>query len=98
MVQDWGYNYIYLRFEISITKVNLENHSHRDVTHMPMEAFNSASLKNSNASKEQECENIWICSASKASMIMNGLEWCRDVMDEAYVPIPFPKEKLKPLK
>ena len=50
MVQDWGYNYLYLRHETAITRVNLKNHSHRDVTHMPMEDFDSASSENSDSS------------------------------------------------
>ena len=44
MVQDWGYNYLYLRHETAITRVNLKNHSHRDVTHMPMDEFDYASF------------------------------------------------------
>ena len=41
---------------------------------------------------------MWMCGASKASMVTNGLEWCRDVMDEAYVPIPYPEEKFEPVE
>ena len=26
----------------------------------------------------------------------DGSEWCKDVMDESYIPIPFQEEKLKP--
>ena len=37
MVQDWCYNYLYLKHETAITRVNLKDYSHRDVTHMPME-------------------------------------------------------------
>ena len=31
-------------------------------------------------------------------MVTDGLEWCREAMDEAYIPIPFPEEKLEPLE
>ena len=41
---------------------------------------------------------FWICGASKASLVTNGSKWCKDVMDEAYIPIPFPKEKLEPVE
>ena len=54
MVQDWGYNYLYLRHETAITRVNLKNHTHRDVTHMPMEEFDSASSENSDSSDEPQ--------------------------------------------
>ena len=49
MVQDRGYNYLYLRHKTAITRVNLKNYSHRDVTHMPMDEFDSASLENSDS-------------------------------------------------
>ena len=97
MVQDWGYNYLYLRHETAITRVNLNNHTHRDVTHMPMEEFDSASSENSDSSDEQR-ENLWMCGASKASVVTDGSEWCKDVMDEAYVPIPYPEEKFEPVE
>ena len=28
MIQDWGYNYIYLRHDCVITRINLRNHSY----------------------------------------------------------------------
>ena len=98
MVQDWGYNYIYLRNKSAITRVNLKDHSHRDVTRMPMEEFDSASSEQSDSSNEDQKENLWMCGASKASMVTDGSEWYRDVMDEAYVPIPYPEEKFEPVE
>ena len=53
MVQNWGYDYIYLRHECAITRVNLKNHSYRDVTHMPMEEFDFGSFECSTESTEQ---------------------------------------------
>ena len=98
MVQDWGYNYLYLQNKTAITHVNLKNHSHRDVTRMPMEEFDLASLEQSNSSHKDQQENLWMCGASKASMVIDGLEWCRDVMDEAYVHVPYPEEKFEPVE
>ena len=98
MVQDWGYNYLYLCNESAITRVNLKDHSHRDVTRMPMEEFDSASLEQEESSNENQRENLWMCGASKASMVTDGSDWCRDIMDEAYVPIPYPKEKFEPVE
>ena len=37
MIQDWGYNYWYLRHDGVITRVNLRNHQYRDVTYSPIE-------------------------------------------------------------
>ena len=98
MVQDWGYNYLYLRNELAITQVNLKNHSHRDVTRMPMEEFDSASSEQLDSSNEDQRENLWMCGASKASMVTDKSEWCRDLMDKAYVPIPYPEKKFEPVE
>ena len=77
--------------------MNLKNHSHRDVTHMPMEEFDSASFENLSSFNNDQRENMWMCGASKASMVNDGSEWCREVMDEAYVLIPYPEEKFEPV-
>ena len=37
-----------------------------------------------------------MCGASRKSVMTDGSEWCKDVMNEAYIPIPFQEEKLKP--
>ena len=95
MIQDWGYDYLYLRHETAITRVNLKNHSHRDVTHTPMEEFDSASSENSDSSDEKDQENLWVCGASRKSIMTDGSEWRKDVMDEYYIPIPFQEEKLQ---
>ena len=44
MIQDWGYNHLYLRQLSAITRINLKDHSYMDVTKMPMEEFDSATL------------------------------------------------------
>ena len=54
MVQNWGYNYLHLWNETAITRVNLKNHFHRDVTRMPMEEFDSASSEQSDSSHEDQ--------------------------------------------
>ena len=94
MVQDWGYNYLCLRNETAITQVNLKNHSHRDVTRMPMEEFDSASLEQLDSFDEDQQENLWMCDASKASMLTDGSEWCRDVMDKSLCTNPLPRGKV----
>ena len=45
MIEDWGYDYLYLWHETAIMQINLKNHSHRDVTYTLMEEFDSTSLK-----------------------------------------------------
>ena len=95
MIQDWGYNYLYLHHEMAITRVNLKNHSYRDVMHTPVEEFDLALSEYSNSYNEEHHENLWICGASKAIMVTNGSKWHKEVMHEAYVSIPHPKEKFE---
>ena len=45
MVQDWGFNYLYLRQVSAITRVNLKDHSYRDVGKTPIEDFLSLQLQ-----------------------------------------------------
>lgn len=99
MVQDWGYDYIYLRHETAITRVNLKNHTYRDVTHLPMEEFDSGSseAESFESSSKKDKTNLCLCDASRTSKQTDGCAWCRDVMDEAYIPMPFPKDLMKPV-
>ena len=39
MIQDWGFNFIYLRQPQAITRINLGNHTYRDVAKTPVEDF-----------------------------------------------------------
>ena len=45
MLQDWGFDYLYLRQETSVTRVNLKNHSYRNVIALPVEEFDFASFE-----------------------------------------------------
>ena len=36
MIQDWGYNYIYLRHAHATTCIDLKDHSYKDVAHTPV--------------------------------------------------------------
>ena len=89
---------MYLRHETAITRINLHNHSYRDVTHMPMDEFDSASSEESDSTEEGNHANLWMCDASKMSMKTDGTELSREVMDPAYVPIPYSEEKFEPVE
>ena len=39
VVQDWGYNYLYLRHDGVTTRVNLSTHEFRDVAKLPIANF-----------------------------------------------------------
>jgi len=47
MIQDWGFDYLYLHHEQVIMRVNLKDHSYRDVTHSPREEFDLMTSQNS---------------------------------------------------
>ena len=75
MLQDWGFDYLYLRQETSITRVNLKNHSYRNVTALPIEEFYLASSEASLPTKPSEdAQNLWMCNASRTSLRPDGSE------------------------
>ena len=63
-----------------------------------MEEFDSASSEISNSSKEEIRENLWVCGASKASLVTDGSKWCKEAMNDTYVPISYLEEKLEPME
>ena len=65
MIQDWGFNYIYLRQQQAVTRINLSNHSYRDVARTPVEDFESATAttKSSRPSWEHSGSHLWMCEA-----------------------------------
>ena len=63
-----------------------------------MEEFDSRSSKASNETSSKDQEHLWLCGAFKTSKQTDGSKWCRDVMDEAYFPTPFPEHKMEPLE
>ena len=65
---------------------------------MPMDEFDSASSEESDSTKEGDRTNLWMCDASKMSMKRDGTEFSREVMDPAYVPIPYSEEKFEPVE
>ena len=65
---------------------------------MPVEEFDSASSEDSDSLEEKNSQNLWLCGASKASMLMDGLEWQKKVINEYFVPIPYPKEMFEPVE
>ena len=65
MIQDWGFNYIYLRQNEAITRINLLDHSYRDVARTPIEDYESATLItiSSQQSWNNSASQLWICGA-----------------------------------
>ena len=61
-IQDWGYNYLYLRHDGVTTRVNLSTHEFRDVEKLPVADFESATTsRNDKSSLGYEGEdNFWL--------------------------------------
>src|SRR5271156_2648216 len=95
MIQDWGYNYLYLRHESVITRVNLRNHSYRDVTRSPVDEFDSASSEPTRKTPSEGREDLWMCGASCTDQ---PVKCNRSVTDEIYIPQPFPEHLIDPLE
>lgn len=101
MLQDWGYNYIYLRHLGNTTRINLLNHSYRDVNKTPVEDFDSAIAGESSPISwlRPKQVDLWACGASECNS-QDKQEWKgdRSYEDSDYVPEPFPEEQLEPLE
>ena len=94
MIQDWGFNYIYLRQQEAITRINVTDHSYRDVARTPVEDFESATLttKSSKPSWMNSKSHLWMCGASDQDEKEE-----KDKNDkDPYILDPFPNEKFVP--
>ena len=58
MIEDWGFNYLYLRHNTDITRVYWKNHSHIKVRHMPTDDLYS--LSSSNSDSENSILPSWV--------------------------------------
>ena len=60
-----------------------------------MEEFVFATSNNLNSIDEPYCEILWIFGTSKTNMVIEKSNWCKDILDQAYIPIPYPKKEFK---
>ena len=96
MIQDWGYNYLYLRHKSVVTRVNLRSHRYRDVTKSPVEEFDSGSSDETESTLSVDKAGLWICGTSCKDLKPEDVVIDRSVTDEAYVPLPFPEHLIDP--
>ena len=95
MIQDWGFNYIYLRQQEAITRINVTDHSYWDVARTPVEDFESATLtsKSSKPSWMNQTSHIWMCGASDHD---DQEERKSENDGDTYILDPFPNDKFVP--
>ena len=84
MVQDWGFNYLYLQQESAITQVKLRDQSYRDVAKMSIEDFESTTT--SQPSWLGRPNQLWMCGALDNEE--DHLESEDEGKSEVYVPNP----------
>ena len=69
VIQDWGYNYLYLRHDGVTTRVNFTTHEYRDVAKLPVADFETATTsRDEKTSVGYEGEdNFWLFEAEAMS-------------------------------
>ena len=67
VVQDWGYNHVYFFHGNNNIRINLDNHSYRDVTKTPIEDVDTTSYDPiwEITSEETQEEGAWLCDIYK---------------------------------
>ena len=88
MIQDWGYNYLYLRHNGVTTRVNLQNNQYTDVTYSLIKEFDSTLPKDSNQIFGKGKE-LWMCSTSCIGLKPEDVVHDKVITDEAYIPMHF---------
>ena len=75
VVQDWGYNHLYLRHQNTIVRVNLDDHSYRDVTKSPLKDVDTTSYEpiRDITSEETQDEGAWLCDVYKRAFIKDNI-------------------------
>ncbi len=89
MIQDWGYDHIYLRQPTATTKVNLKDHSYKDVRRTPVEDFASSTMIETTTPTWLVKEDL--CHLEADDEGERG--WSEE---DNYVPEPFPEDELEP--
>ncbi|MCO5577550.1 hypothetical protein L7F22_031381 [Adiantum nelumboides] len=97
MIQDWGYDQIYLRHKELVTKINMKDHSYRDVAKTPVQDYDSIVINGNGVPWMQTKAHVWMCGASDNGDLTR--EECileRSLTDEAYIPEPFTEHLFEP--
>ena len=97
VVQDWGYNRLYLRYQNSIVKVNLDDHTYRDVTRTPIEDFESSLVQTKDKweSKDPSAPRAQMCDLFERALMLEEMEKTKALeLDTSYVPKSFFKVEI----
>ena len=92
MIQNWGFNYICLWQDTAITRVNMRDHSFKDVARTPVEDFEFATTSYAKSSWIGKSTHLWMCGTSQ-----NGDQKEREGKESEpndYIHEPFPNTNL----
>ena len=98
VVQDWVYNCLYLRHKSAIVRVNLDDHTYRDVTKSPIEDVDTTSYEQNKeiSSTETQEEGAWLCEVYEHASMQENVKLVEDLeKDEAYMPQPISTDKIE---
>ena len=91
MIQDWGYDYIYLHQPSATTCISLKDRSYKDVNYTPLRDMVSVIEKtNSLPSQLVHKEPVWLCEVEEE------LDRFKKELNE-YIPEPFLEHEFEPL-
>lgn len=65
MIQDWGYNYLYLRQPNATTRIDLKDHSFKDVQNTPVKDFETSTMEDTTLSWLEKGKPLWLCRLDK---------------------------------
>ena len=98
-LEDWGYDYLYLRHEDVTTRINLKDHTFRDVTRTPVEEFESATsdfTPHTHTDSTSE-KDAWICQIPTQELLDEDERMMDNITKQGeYIPIPFPEDDIDP--
>ncbi|MCO5577322.1 hypothetical protein L7F22_031150 [Adiantum nelumboides] len=89
-IQNWGYNYLYLRHDGVITRVNLSTHDYKDVAKLPVADFESAttSKPHKSTSNYEGEDNLWLFKAAEMEYIARHSENVDKRIEELATHVP----------
>ena len=91
MIQDWGYNYIYLHYLNATTRIDLRDHSHKDVVNMPVkDMVSTVAHEDSGPSWLVNGHALWFNAA------INEIDGESDASSSNYISKQFSKQKFEP--
>jgi len=90
VIQDWGYNYLYLRQAGATTRVDLRNHSYKDVMGtLVRDMVSTVGQENSIPSWLVHADPLGLDGVGSSKESSQGEE-------KPYIPEPFPKYEFEP--